>query len=146
MVAPGPHAHVVVKVSPDEILMIRRVRDGRVYHVAPGTAILAGETPGVAAIRTAREELGIAVEVEEMIHAQAFAGVDHFFFVAHSHGPVEHAVLARPHDDFDLERELGGTFELVRLRTRLLLAYDVRPREIALRLGRSSAPGRARLA
>jgi 8-oxo-dGTP diphosphatase len=128
---PAPHAHVVVRIPPNEILLIRRTRQGRVYHVAPGVPVLDGETPGAAAARAAQEELGLEVTVDRMLHAQAFSGVDHFFFMATAGAGVEGATLAHERDDFELDTELDGTYELVRLRATELLAYDVRPLELA---------------
>jgi ADP-ribose pyrophosphatase YjhB (NUDIX family) len=131
-----PHAHVVVRVPSEEIVLIRRVRDGRVYHVAPGVAVVTGETPGGAAARAAREELGLEVAIEEMLHAQVFAGVDHFFFLATAAAGPDDEALVPNHDDFELDTELGGSYEIVRLSVRTLLGYDVRPRELAQRLVR----------
>jgi 8-oxo-dGTP diphosphatase len=128
---------VVVRGLADEILLIRRVRDGRVYYVAPGVEVLDAETPGAAAARAARQELGIEVKIDQMLYAQAFSGVDHFFFSATASGGVGDAALTRRGDDFELDGELDGTYELARLRVAALLGYDVRPLELAQRIVRA---------
>lgn len=133
-----PHAHVVVRVSADEIILVRRVRQGRVYYIVPGVAVADGETPGVAATRAAREELGIDVEIEEMLYAQAFSGVDHFFFMATAQSDPADNGPSPDHDDFELDAELEGSHEIARLRIGALRAYDVRPWAIAQRVSRAS--------
>ena len=130
----APHAHVVVSVPLEDVVLIRRVRRGRVYYIAPGVAVVDGETPGGAAARAARDELGLAVTIEEMLYAQVFAGVDHFFFLATAAEEPGDAALVPNHDDFELDAELGGSYEIVRLPVRALLGYDVRPRALARRV------------
>lgn len=128
------HAHIVVRTAADCVLLIRRVRQGRVYYVAPGTMVLDGETPGAAAARVAGA-LGIEVEIEDMLHAEAFAGVDHFFFMGltRSKQPLAEAPIITGFDHWELQGELEGSFELVELPRRALGAYDVRPWSVARR-------------
>ena len=130
------HAHVVVRTRDDAVVLIRRVRDGRVYHVVPGIEVLDGETPGAAATRVAANELGIEVMIEGMLHAQTFSGVNHFFFMASTQEelPPDGTASIRDHDDWELEGELDGSYEIVRLPRKTILAYDVRPRELARRI------------
>jgi ADP-ribose pyrophosphatase YjhB (NUDIX family) len=135
----APHAHVVVRTAADEVILVRRVRNGRVYYLAPGVEVAADETPGGAAERVAREELGLEVEIEieEMLYAQVFAGVDHFFFLATTPSELVVEGIVADHDDLELEAESGGSHELARLPVRALLGYDVRPRALALRVVRA---------
>jgi len=125
------HAHVVVHVTPEDVMLIRRVRQGRVYYLAPGVAMRNEETPGAAAVRAGREELGLEVAVDEMLHAQVFGGVDHFFFSAAALSEIDDEGLAPARDDFELEGETDGSYEIAMLPARMLLAYDVRPWELA---------------
>ena len=129
-----PHAHVVVTAPPAAVVFIQRVRNGRVYYIAPGVAVLDGETPGSAATRAARTELGVVVSIEEMVYAQVFAGVDHFFFLATAESELDSDFLVSDHDDFELDAELGGSYEIARLPLASLLGYDVRPWALARRL------------
>jgi len=136
----APHAHVVVQASPEEVVLIRRVRNGREYFVAPGVAVADGETPGVAAARAAREELGIEVVTGEMVHAQVFAGVDHFFFMATAQSEPPADQPAPDHDDFELDSELDGSYEIVRVRVKAILGHDVRPLALARQISSLSGP------
>ena len=131
------HAHVVVRTPGDAVILVRRVRQGRVYYIVPGTEVLAGETPGVAAARAAATELGIEVAIEEMLHAQTFAGVDHFFFIATTNADLPQGRAIPDHDDWELESELDGSYEIVQLQRRTILAHDVRPWALARRIARA---------
>lgn len=130
------HAHIVVRTAADAVILLRRVRQGRVYYLVPGTEVLDGETPGAAAARVARDELCIEVNVDAMLYAQAFAGVDHFFFMATAQSELlsGRSASGHDHDDWELERELGGSYEIVQLPRKTILAYDVRPRALARRV------------
>ena len=134
----APHAHVVVSTAQEEVVLVRRVRNGRVYYLAPGVAVSEGETPGAAATRAARDELGIEVATQEMLHAEAFGGADHFFFSAKPLSGFGGDVNNHVHGDFELDAERDGSSEVAGLRISTLLAYDVRPWALALRLARGS--------
>ena len=136
MTPSAPHAHVVVRTAADEVVLIRRVRHGRVYYVAPGVEVGPGETPGGAAARAARDELGLETAIEEMLYAQVFAGVDHFFFLASTEAELDGAGIVPARDDFELGTELGGSYEIALLPLRALLGYDVRPWALAQRVTR----------
>jgi 8-oxo-dGTP diphosphatase len=71
----------------DSLLLIRRVKDGREYHVIPGGGVEAGESIAEAARREVLEELGLSITVgptlwreenrgrmETYIQAASFAG------------------------------------------------------------------------
>jgi hypothetical protein len=96
------------------------------------------ETPGAAAGRAARTLLAVEAAVGEVLHAQVFAGVDHFFFAARALSEFDDSVELPEDDDFELDGELDGTFEIARLRATTLLAYDVRPWALARRVARAS--------
>jgi 8-oxo-dGTP pyrophosphatase MutT (NUDIX family) len=51
----------VVAVRDGHLAVIRRVRDGRTYHVVPGGSVEPGESIADAAHREALEELGVSV-------------------------------------------------------------------------------------
>jgi hypothetical protein len=127
-----------VWISEDDVLLIRRVRRGRVYYLAPGVAVGEIETPGVAAGRAARTLLGMETAVGHVLHAQVFAGVDHFFFAARALSEFDESVDLPESDDFELDGELEGTFEIARLPATTLLAYDVRPWALARSVARAA--------
>ena len=57
----------VVIVEGDRVALIERVRDGRRYFVFPGGGVEVGETPESAAVREAYEELGVEVELADIV-------------------------------------------------------------------------------
>ncbi len=59
-----PRACLVILNDEHEILLIKRQNKGRVYWVFPGGSIEIGETPEIAAIREAFEELSLDVKIE----------------------------------------------------------------------------------
>ena len=111
--------------------MIQPARHFWIDYLAPGVAMRDEETPGAAAVRAGREELGLEVAVDEMLHAQVFGGVDHFFFSAASLSEIDDEGPAITREDFELEGETDGSYEIAMLPARMLLAYDVRPWELA---------------
>jgi len=132
-----PHAHIVLRTAEDEIVVIRRVREGRVYYMPPGTEVADDETPGAAAARAALDDLGVVVEVEQTLYAQMFSGVDHFFFLALCHSDVRPARLAAEHDDLELAGEHAGSHGIVLVPRSELLAHDVRPWPLGRRIVRA---------
>jgi len=54
----------------DEILLIKRLRNGRSYFVIPGGGVEAGETLAQAAIREAKEETSLDVELGPLLYAR----------------------------------------------------------------------------
>jgi len=135
----SPHANVVVRTAADDVVLIRRVRKGRVYYVVPGVPVAEGETPGAAARRAAAEVLGIDVVIGTMLYAQEHSGVDHFFFLATTSDSELRpcAALHLPdYDDFALEGTRAGSYEIVQLPRKAVLACDIRPLALARRLAR----------
>jgi 8-oxo-dGTP diphosphatase len=134
---PRPHAHVVIRTEADELVLIRRVRSGRVFYVAPGIPVAHEETLGAAAIRAADEELGVTVEIDEILFALTFAGAEHTFFAARLVGERRLDSTRHPHDDFALSSGMDGTIDIVTIPSQLILAYDIRPRDLAITVGRN---------
>lgn len=66
----------VVILDGARLAVIRRQRDGRLYHVIPGGGIEAGETAEDAACREAHEELGLTVQILGSIGRVVFAPPD----------------------------------------------------------------------
>jgi 8-oxo-dGTP diphosphatase len=67
----------------NEIALIKRRREGRLYYVFPGGQVEEKETPEQAAVREVEEELGLKVEIERLV-----VQVDH-------RGKMQHYFLAR---------------------------------------------------
>jgi hypothetical protein len=120
--------HAVVQLDGERVLLLREVRRGSVSYVAPGAATRVGEMPGKTAERAAHEQLGLDVEVIDLLFADTELGVEHFFFLARPKTALVEPVwetIAQP----------DGTIAAA-LRRGTLLGYPVRPTEIARRLPR----------
>ena len=116
----APRSHALLLVGEDGVVLARRVEDGSVWYQAPGVAVQEGETPGRAAARAAREQLGVDVEVGDLVYADTELGLEHYFF----------AVLLPEGVDTDALTAQADR-ELVVLRRAALLAYRVEPAPIA---------------
>lgn len=58
----------------NRVVLIRRIRDGKVYFVFPGGGIEENETPEMATKREAYEELGVTIEVHECFEKVEYNG------------------------------------------------------------------------
>ena len=131
---PAPRARVVI-VSDGCIGLIRRVRDGHTYFLFPGGGVEAGETTEQAARREAVEELGVEVELGEVVHEESFGGTRFVYYdawiVGGSFGTgkwPDHASRT------DVERARAGTYEAVWVAVEQLPGLDVRPSALAAML------------
>ncbi|MEJ2750884.1 MAG: NUDIX domain-containing protein [Anaerolineae bacterium] len=60
----------LIIVHNEEILLIDRRRNGRSYYVIPGGGVEPGESLAQAAVREAREELSLDVELGPLLYAR----------------------------------------------------------------------------
>ena len=74
----------VIILDKRRILLIRRFRDGRDYHVIPGGHIEPGETLEATAIREIKEETGFDIDLGEKIWEFKNMGRPEFYFLARS--------------------------------------------------------------
>lgn len=56
----------VILVQDGRLALIRRVHPGRVYYLFPGGHLEPDEAPEAAAVREAKEELGLAVQLDRL--------------------------------------------------------------------------------
>ena len=70
----------VVLIEQDKVARIRREKAGRVYYVFPGGKQEIGETIEQCAKREAFEELGVEVEVGELLATVPFNGTQYYYF------------------------------------------------------------------
>jgi 8-oxo-dGTP diphosphatase len=131
----------VVVVEDGRLALIRRRRDGRLYHLFPGGGVEAGETPEQAAVREAWEELGVRVELGPLLHEEVL-GDERFLYFAGRIVGGEFGTGAWPDLDDAAEPEKGGSHEPVwvplgELRN-TAIGLDVRPVALVERLVSSS--------
>ena len=118
-------------VDGGRVALVRRVRAGRTYYTFPGGGVEEGETPEQAAVREAREELGLDVALTELAAEIEFEGGRQLYFRAEATGGElgtgtwpDHALR-----DAD-ERRRRGTYEAAWVDLRALDDLDVRPPEL----------------
>lgn len=118
----------VVIVEDGRVALIKRVREGRTYYLVPGGGVEEGETPEQAAIREAHEELGVDVELGDLLYEEEFGGSRFLYFGARIVGGEFGTGLWPDHVDRDaLARAKSGTHEAVWLALGELDGLDVRP-------------------
>jgi 8-oxo-dGTP diphosphatase len=133
----------VVLVEEGSLALIERHRDGERYFLFPGGGVEQGETAAQAAIREAWEELGVHVELGDVLYEEEFGDVRFVYFEARITGGrfgsgtwPDHAQRTA------LARAQSGTHEPVWLPLAELEGLDVRPSELVRRLRvRYSRPG-----
>jgi 8-oxo-dGTP diphosphatase len=76
-----PRAAVIL-LQGEKIALIERHRQGRHYIVFPGGKIEKGETPGEAAKREVKEELGLDVAIHQMVAEVWYQGSPQYYFLA----------------------------------------------------------------
>lgn len=69
----------VIIIENKKVLLMKRVKEGRMYYVFPGGGIEIGETPEEAAKREAFEELGVEVKIIKCISKVAFNGTQYYY-------------------------------------------------------------------
>lgn len=70
----------VVLIEQDKVALIRREKKERVYYVFPGGKQEIGETIEQCAKREAFEELGVEVDIGELLTTVPFNGTQYYFF------------------------------------------------------------------
>jgi 8-oxo-dGTP diphosphatase len=105
------------------------VRDGRTYFVFPGGGIGSGETPADAAVREAREELGVRVVLGPRLLIEEFHGqTAHYFSALIVGGQFGKGTGAKLRASGTTDR---GTYDPVWMELTELPHHDVRPRALA---------------
>lgn len=118
----------VVIVQNKKVLLIKRVKEGKVYYVFPGGGIEAGETPEEAAKREAFEELGVEVKILKCISKIKFNGTQ-FYFLARITSGVVGTGRGEEHT-----HNKSGTYTPIHINISDLLTVDVIPEELVIYL------------
>jgi len=69
----------VILIENNKVALIKRTREDAVYYVFPGGGIEEGETPEMGAVREAFEELGVRVQLNELLATFYYNGAQYFF-------------------------------------------------------------------
>ena len=126
----------VAIVEDGHVALIERVRDDRTYYLFPGGGALAEETADEAAIREARGELGLEVELGVLLLVVEFVQehVKQFYFEAKRvGGHFGTGTDLAPGPEHGDAAQLG-TYEPVWLSLDEALERDVRPRDLVVLL------------
>jgi len=120
----------VVLIENKKIGLIKRIRDGSVYFVFPGGGIEEGETPEEATKREAFEELGVEVKVKECIAKIEYNGTQYFFLSEIIQGTFG----TGKGEEFNNKNRDRGTYLPIWVDIEILSSFDVRPKEVALKV------------
>jgi len=129
----------VIVVDGTSIALIERVREGRRYYLFPGGQVELGETPEDAAIREAREELGLDVEISRLVARTTFGGNDQRYYLAHKIGGRFGAGGGAEMTGKDIHP--ADSYRAVLWPVSALSTIDVRPSELARLVERAETSG-----
>lgn len=115
----------VVIVENGKVALIRREKEGRIYYVFPGGKQEAGETIEQCAKREAFEELGVEVEIRELLAQVPYNGTQHYFIAKIIGGKFG---MGQGEEYSSTE---SGTYLPVWMETEALANVEVIPREVA---------------
>lgn len=123
----------VIIVRGGKVALIRREHaSGKVYYLFPGGGVEAGETLEQAAVREAREELGLNVRLDGIAAVVSHNGSEQVYFFAKVEsgefgtGTGSEMSSARSSEQ--------GSYTAVMLDARQLRDFDIRPRALAIAL------------
>lgn len=120
----------VILIKDKHVALIQRIRDGVEYYVFPGGGMEECETPEQAAVREAWEELGVKVNIRECIAEVEYGGIQYFYLA----DILEGEFGTGAGEEYSGRHRDRGSYLPVWVEINKLLALDVRPREVALRL------------
>ena len=124
-----------ILIQNNALALMERHRDGRHYFSFPGGGVDEGETPELAVVREAHEELGIEVKVIRLAAEVWFRGKQQFFFLVEQTGGTfgtgageEFASTADP---------ARGTFDPIWMPLEQVTVQNVLPKQVAELVARS---------
>jgi 8-oxo-dGTP diphosphatase len=132
----------VVIVEHGRVALIERVRDRRTYFVFPGGGVEAGESPQQAAVREAHEELGVSVELGDLISVAYRNGREQRYYLASIAGGT--FGTGRGTEMMTSGTTAKGTYRPVWVDLTSLTGLDVRPRALSEALASWTGDGEVR--
>ncbi|WP_066163279.1 MULTISPECIES: NUDIX domain-containing protein [Metasolibacillus] len=121
----GIRSAVVIEEN-NNVLLIKRIKNGQTYFVFPGGQVEQDETIEQAAIREALEEVGVVVELLELLCKVQFNG-QQFYYRAKI---VDGKVGTGKGPEYSNPEIYTGIFEPIWLAKSELKSLDVRPAEV----------------
>lgn len=118
----------IVLVQDDQIALIERHRQGEHYFAFPGGHVGEGESPEQAAIREAREELGLEVVIRRMIAQIWWQGQPQYYYLVEATGG---SFGSGSGEELFHNRPEKGTYQPVWMRVDELLQNPVLPHQMA---------------
>ena len=132
----------VVIVENRRVALIERVRDGHTYFKFPGGGVEHGESPQQAAMREAHEELGVSVELGDLIFVAYRNGREQRYYLAGIAGGT--FGTGRGTEMMTSGTTTKGTYRPVWVDLTSLRELDVRPRALAEALSSWTGDGEIR--
>ena len=129
----------VVIVENGRVALIERVRDRRTYFVFPGGRVEGGESPQQAAVREAHEELGVSVELGDLISVAYRDGREQRYYLASIVGGT--FGTGRGTEMTTSGKTAKGTYKAVWMPINDLTEADVRPKELSEKLASGNVAG-----
>lgn len=127
----------VVIIEDGRVALIERVNARGTYYLFPGGGVEDGESVEAAAVREAREELGVDVMLGDLLAIVSFGQSVQYFYAAQIVGGIFGTGTG---EEFtSLPDSAAGTYKPVWLELETLQEHNVRPAELARRLQVSGA-------
>ena len=119
----------VIIVENGRVALIERVRNRHTYFKFPGGGVESGESPQQAAVREAHEELGVGVELGDLISVAYRDGREQRYYLASIVGGT--FGTGRGTEMITSGTTARGTYRPVWVDLTSLTELDVRPRALA---------------
>ena len=127
-----------ILIQNNSLALIERYRNGMHYFAFPGGGVDEGETPEQAAVREAREELGMEVKVLRQVAKVWFRGNPQFFFLVEQVGGEFGTGTG---EEFGEYNPIQGTYHPMWMPIVEITANNVLPAEVAALVAQSHANG-----
>jgi 8-oxo-dGTP pyrophosphatase MutT (NUDIX family) len=126
---------VIIKAC-ETVALIERIRDGQTYYLFPGGTVEPEETLEAAAVREAREELGLEIRLGQLAAVVEFDDTLQYYFWA---TPVAGEFGSGNGEELSSSSSSQrGSYRPVWLNTEQLTIVDVRPKALAIALSQGT--------